>query len=367
VVRVLAILTDAFGGYGGIALYNRDVLTALCNHPAISEVVAVPRVIPGPLEAMPRKLRYEISAAENTSAFLRCLARQVLRPTGFQAVYCGHINLMPIAWLAARLMRIPVVLQIYGIDAWQPTRREAANRLVNSAHTVVAISNCTRDRFLKWSGIPSERCRLLPNAIHLENYGPGERDASVIERYGLAGKRVLLTLGRIVSKERGKGFDEVLELLPRLLSRVPEIIYVIAGDGDYRPALEQKARDLGLAERVVFTGKITEQEKPSLFRCADVYVMPSRGEGFGFVFLEAMACGIPVIGSSVDGSRDAVLDGQLGQIVDPDDSDALLAAILKALQQPRVVPKGLEYFAFDKFCSRLHTIIDDVTSYEATV
>jgi glycosyltransferase involved in cell wall biosynthesis len=201
----------------------------------------------------------------------------------------------------------------------------------------------------------------------LENYGPGERDASVIERYGLAGKRVLLTLGRIVSKERGKGFDEVLELLPRLLSRVPEIIYVIAGDGDYRPALEQKARDLGLAERVVFTGKITEQEKPSLFRCADVYVMPSRGEGFGFVFLEAMACGIPVIGSSVDGSRDAVLDGQLGQIVDPDDSDALLAAILKALQQPRVVPKGLEYFAFDKFCSRLHAIIDDVTSYEATV
>jgi glycosyltransferase involved in cell wall biosynthesis len=85
--------------------------------------------------------------------------------------------------------------------------------------------------------------------------------------------------------------------------------------------------------------------------------MPGRGEGFGFVFLEAMACGVPVVGSKLDGSREALRDGELGLLVDPDDSDALADAVLTALQQPKAVPPGLEYFSFPRFAERLGEIV----------
>jgi glycosyltransferase involved in cell wall biosynthesis len=85
--------------------------------------------------------------------------------------------------------------------------------------------------------------------------------------------------------------------------------------------------------------------------------MPGRGEGFGFVFLEAMACGVPVIASKLDGSREAVRDGELGQLVDPDDADALAEAILIALQQPKAIPTGLDYFSFPRFVERVGEIV----------
>jgi glycosyltransferase involved in cell wall biosynthesis len=97
---------------------------------------------------------------------------------------------------------------------------------------------------------------------------------------------------------------------------------MIVGDGDDRGRLEEKVKSLGLSQQVIFAGKILEHEKASHYCLADAYVMPSHGEGFGIVFLEALACGVPVIGSKVDGSREALLDGQLGRLVDanlPDD------------------------------------------------
>ncbi len=92
--------------------------------------------------------------------------------------------------------------------------------------------------------------------------------------------------------------------------------------------------------------------------------MPGRGEGFGFVFLEAMACGIPVIASELDGSREAVLDGKLGQVVNPDDPEALQRAILSALEQPKQIPEGLDYFSFPNFNKRLSRILSSFVQNE---
>jgi phosphatidylinositol alpha-1,6-mannosyltransferase len=157
-----------------------------------------------------------------------------------------------------------------------------------------------------------------------------------------------------------KGFDEVLEVLPRLDANV---VYMIAGHGSDVQRLKAKAAELGVADRTIFTGFIEEREKADLYNLADVYVMPSRGEGFGFVFLEAMACGVPVIGSCHDGGREALLGGQLGTLVDPSNLGAIRVAIVDALKHgERRVPDGLSFFAFERFSERVHAIVRRVTA-----
>jgi glycosyltransferase involved in cell wall biosynthesis len=162
-----------------------------------------------------------------------------------------------------------------------------------------------------------------------------------------------MTFGRLAANERYKGFDRLIDAVPALRARDPAIAYLIAGDGDDRARLEAKARDLGVAEHVVFAGMVDEAEKADHYRLADVYAMPSSGEGFGFVLLEAMACGIPAIGSTADGTREAMREGLLGPVIDPDDQSVLVDAVLASLSRPRAIPEGLDYFAFPAFVQRL--------------
>ncbi|MBU4448615.1 MAG: glycosyltransferase [Proteobacteria bacterium] len=170
-----------------------------------------------------------------------------------------------------------------------------------------------------------------------------------------------MTLGRLAPEEQYKGFDEIMELLPVLSKQIPHIAYLIVGDGKDRARLEAKAQALGVRDRVVFTGFIPEAEKADHYRLADAFVMPGRGEGFGFVFLEALACGIPVVGSKLDGSREALRGGALGILVDPGRPDEIQAGVLKALQQPPgVIPAGLDYFSFENFEKRCHRILRQV-------
>src|SRR6185436_2494886 len=169
--------------------------------------------------------------------------------------------------------------------AWHPARSPLANMLAKKVLWVVSISTTTARKFHAWARPVAQHLRVLPNAIHAEWYGPGEKNPALLRRYALEGKTVLMTLGRLVSAERYKGFDEVLDLMPELVKAVPGIVYLVVGDGSDRSRLEEKARNLGLADRVVFAGQIAEAEKADHYRLADAYVMASRGEGFGFVLL----------------------------------------------------------------------------------
>ena len=185
----------------------------------------------------------------------------------------------------------------------------------------------------------------------------GEKRPDLISRYALGGKRVIMTLGRMAADERAKGFDQVIELMPRLRTSCPDLVYLCAGDGDDRSRLEEKARDAGCADAVVFTGRIPEDRKPDYLRLADAFVMASHWEGFGIVVIEALACGVPVVGSTADATQEVLLYGELGPAVDPDDPDALLLAILGALASPHRVPERLSYYAFENFQARLRTAL----------
>jgi glycosyltransferase involved in cell wall biosynthesis len=182
-----------------------------------------------------------------------------------------------------------------------------------------------------------ERVRVLPNTFE-PRFAPGPKPNYLLDRYNLRGRRVLLTVSRLAASERYKGHDQVISILPRVLERFPDATYLIVGDGDDRQRLEALAVAFGVADTTKFAGHVPHDELPDYFRLADAFVMPSTGEGFGIAFLEAAASGLPVIGSNRDGSVDALADGAIGTLVDPDRQEGLLAAICNALA--REMPKG---------------------------
>jgi phosphatidyl-myo-inositol dimannoside synthase len=359
-VRILVLVTDAFGGYGGIAKFNRDLLRALCSHPQCTEVIAIPRYMPSTPEALPSRLVYVTDGLRSKLHYLKAVTQAVRGNSSLDLILCGHINLLPIACFLRLLLRTPLLLQIHGIEAWRSHRHPWTNHCTRTLDGIISVSGVTTERFLSWAGCGTKQKYLLPNAVDMGRYGPGEARKDLVNRYGLSGKKVLMTLARLASEERYKGIDEVLDLMPALLVEIPNLVYLIAGDGSDRHRLEQKASSLSIDGNVVFTGYVAEAEKADLYRLADAFVMAGSGEGFGIVFLEAMACGVPVVASSLDGSREAVRNGTLGQVVNPGDPTELKAGILESLKRPRgILPKGLEYFSYEQFEKRCHRIVNE--------
>ncbi len=275
---------------------------------------------------------------------------------------CGHVNLLPFAVPLALRHRVPLALVVYGIDVWQPPRL-ASRLLLRQVDHYVSISRLTIDKMLTWTDMPHRvPLTIVPNAVDLDRFAASTRKPQeLLNRYGLHGKRVIMTLGRFTALERYKGVREVLDVLPELITWDPKIRYLIVGDGTDMPSIRQHMWSLKLADHVVFAGRINEAEKVAHYQLADAYVMPGCGEGFGFVFLEAMACGIPVVASVLDGSREAVRFGELGQLCDPREPGAIVTAIRRALAQGRgAPPAGLDYFSLQNFTRRVHRFVNAV-------
>jgi len=355
--RILLLTTDAFGCNGGIALYNRDLISALCSMPGCSEIVAIPRLMQNTLDVdLPKKLTYITDGLHGKIKYLFALIKVLIKNSKFDLIVCGHINLLPLAYLAGALLKKPVTLFVYGIDVWQPTKSNMTNALVKKITFCVSISEITKLKFIKWVGFNQQKIIILPNAIHLNKYGKGKKNIKLIKQYGLKDKKVIMTLGRMSIDERYKGFDEIIDIVPGLINIFPNIAYLIVGEGDDRQRLERKVKSLGLEGHVIFAGFVPESNKSDHYRLADVYVMPSYGEGFGFVFLEALACGVPVIASKVDGGREAIRNGKLGSLVDPKNPEELTKEIIQLLCKPKHVPEGVDYFSYQNFERRVYRI-----------
>ena len=352
------LASDAHGGFGGIAQYNRDLIDALVSQSKVAEIVVLVRSIEDADFAVPAKVTYDHAAVRGGLAFICRTLRQALLGGRFDLVLCGHVNLTPLALLARWIAGARLLVSVHGTDVWTRPPRWLAGMSLRPADMILSVSAFTVERMRTWLRPPIPPVVVIPNAIDLDRFGPGARNPELVARYGLGGKRVIMTLGRMAANERAKGFDELIELLPQLHERCPDLIYLCAGDGDDRARLEAKARRLGCANTVVFTGRIPEDRKADYFRLADAYVHPSQMEGFGIVLLEALACGIPVVGSTADATQEALLHGELGRAVDPFDKQALTEAILEAINQPKRVPERLSHYAHDNFHERVGRALD---------
>ena len=320
---MLALVTDAFAGSGGIAQYNRDFLGALAE---ISSITVLPRHASGPpaaqesirqLPARPGRLAYSI-AALRTAIFQKV-----------DVVFCGHLFMAPLAALIARLKDAKLIVQTHGIEAWsRPTRMQRA--ALERADLVLCVSRYTRAAVLSWASIAPERVLVVPNTVR-EAFTPGDGAAQRLAWAG-EGEKILLTVARMDARERYKGHDRVIAAIPDLVAKGHDICYEIVGEGDDRSRLEMLARDAGVSERVRFLGAQDMQSLIESYRAADLFVMPSTGEGFGVSFLEAMASGTPVLGLNVAGARDALADGELGTLVPENELTAAIARLLIQLK-----------------------------------
>jgi phosphatidyl-myo-inositol dimannoside synthase len=347
-------VTDAFGGQGGIAQYNRDFLGALAEGGAVSSITVLPRHAPEPIAApaaidqipaQPGRLAYA------ATALLTAFRRRV------DVVFCGHLYMAPLAWLIARLRGAKLVVQMHGIEAW-PCPSSLQRAAAEAADLVLCVSRHTRASVVGWAAIAPERVVVVPDTV-ADRFTPGE-GRELRAALGVDGKRVLLTVGRMAPGERYKGHDRVIAAIADLVGRGHDVVYVIIGEGDDRARLEELAQQSGVAERVRFLGAVDPKQLVEAYRMADLFVMPSTGEGFGIAFLEAMASGTPALGLDAAGARDALAEGELGTVVAETE---LAVAFDRLLTRPRPDPTTLAdrvqaRFGRDAFRTRISMVFN---------
>ena len=329
--RILALVGDAYGARGGIARYNRDLFEALAL--AGAEILVLPRLGDASGLALPAGVSQRPASFNRLEFSLKSLW-VALRYRPVDVVFCGHVLMAPLAVILARLLGARYWLQAHGIDIWSD-RRDVVRRAIEAADQVTTVSRATRKRLLGWVDLAPERVRVLPNTVD-ERFVPGPPSQALRERLQLGRGPILLTVGRLAASERYKGHELIFAALPALRARFPDLVHVVAGDGDDRARLEARAAELAPDLRSVrFLGYVPDEELPELYRLADLFVMPSSDEGFGIVYLEAAACGLRVVGGAGGGSGDAIPDAKVGAIIDPADRDGLVEVVTRLLGQGR--------------------------------
>jgi phosphatidyl-myo-inositol dimannoside synthase len=245
-------------------------------------------------------------------------------------------------WLAracGRLFGLKTLIYIHGEEISTRTRYDEGGqrrrRAFAAADGIVAVSRFTQDTLIRGFGVPAAKIELVSNGVDLTRFAPRPRPLHLVDRYGLAGRPVLLTVSRLYAR---KGMDRVIESLPAVLQRFPDLAYLIVGEGSYRSTLENLVADHDLGRNVVFAGAVPDYELTDHYSLGDVFVMANREmpdgetEGFGLVFLEANACGLPVIAGRAGGSVDAVTDQVNGLVVDGDDIASIAEAITRMFE-----------------------------------
>ncbi|MEH2459388.1 glycosyltransferase [Nostoc sp.] len=329
------VFLEIFAHEGGIQSYIKDIFRAYLglSQPDKAEVFLLrdsPESL-NPFEDENLKFHYfknqspYLGRLQMAAALLKCLLQS--RP---QQVFCGHINLAVLIQTLCQPLGIPYTVLTYGKEVWEPLKNQE-RRALTSAAGIWAISRYSRDRACVANGINPKMVQMMPCAIDGDKFTPGSKQPELGKKYGLTGAKVLMTVARLWSGDIYKGVDVTIRALSQIAQVFPEVKYLVIGRGDDQPRLAQLAKDLGVSDRVVFAGFVATQELIEHYRLADAYIMPSQ-EGFGIVYLEAMACGVPVLSGDDDGSADPLQDGKLGWRVPHRSSDAVAAACKEMLQ-----------------------------------
>ncbi len=284
------------------------------------------------------------------AALLRCLARERI-----DAVCIGE--LVASAWVLGVLRLLPWVTRVVYVHGEEITtrddydvRQERRRRALLAAHHVVVVSRFTAAAVAELVGAAGRgRIRLIENGVDVSRFRPIPRHPDLVSLYGLDESFVFVSVCRLLEK---KGIDQAIRAFARVAAAFPDSRYLVVGDGPYRAALEAIAAECGVAGKVAFAGAVADEELVDHYVLGDVFVMPNRRlangdtEGFGLVFLEANACGLPVIAGSDGGSIDAVRHGVNGVLVDGHSVDAIAAAMLELRRDPalraRLREGGLE-------------------------
>ncbi len=277
------------------------------------------------------------------------------------AILSGHVVASIAALPVQRLLGVPLVQYVHADEI--RVRPRLAGSAVRAAAATIAVSRYTRDLAVD-AGADPGRVHVIPPGVELPAGPPAERSHEPI----------MLTVATFVSPR--KGHDVVIRALPSIREAVPGMQWVVIGDGPLRREVERSAAAAGVADAVSFLGRVDDAERDRWLDRARVFCMPSRlppegtgGEGFGIVYLEAGAHGLPVIGGRVAGALDAVVDGETGLLVDPVDPDAVAAAAIELLSNrslaDRLGAQGRQHaaeHAWPRIAARVETLLRETVA-----
>jgi glycosyltransferase involved in cell wall biosynthesis len=252
-------------------------------------------------------------------------------------VILTHINLIPVA----RLIQIfspktKLIVIAHGIEVWAPLLRGFKKKLLQKVDQIIAVSHHTKNRLLQENKISEDKITVINNCLdpYLPKPIDGEKDEELLVKYGLRKEdKVLMTLTRLSLSEKNKGYDRVMQAMQQLSPTYPHLKYLLMGkcDAEEKFRIEQLIKEFHLEGKVILTGFIGEEDLAAHYNLADIYIMPSEKEGFGITFIEAMYYHKPVIAGNTDGSVDALLNGQLGTLINPQSVEEMMEAIKKII------------------------------------
>jgi glycosyltransferase involved in cell wall biosynthesis len=297
-------------------------------------------------------------------------AYALIRAVSADIVILGHINLAPIGIIIKTFFPAKkVVLITHGIEVWDRLT-PVKTRLLLKADKILAVSNFTKEKIAQIHSIADQKIQLFANTLDPFFHCPKQFDkpAYLLERYKLnKHSKVMLTIARLSHSEKYKGYDKVAAALANIKEELPDIQYLLGGkwDEEEKQRMDELVIHLGIEDQVQFIGYISDKELIDHYLVSDLFIMPSKGEGFGIVFIEAMACGLAVIGGNKDGSVDALKNGELGLLVDPDDLPSIEKAILASFSVVRtekhlLQSKVIESFGFQTYLKQMNFTLQQV-------
>lgn len=325
------VFLEIFSQEGGIQSYVKDILQAYTELDVTADVFLLRDRTQSEFKA--ERLHFHYFKSKSAIVGRTKLAIALLihllkhRP---DRVFCGHVHLAPMIQALCQPLNIPYTVLTYGKEVWEPLPHRKQKALQH-ADRIWTISRYSCDRACAANGLDRNRVDLLFCAVDGTVFRPDAKDRDLIQRYQLEDCKVLMTVARLWSGDPYKGVDVTIRALPEIARIFPTVKYLVIGRGDDQPRLARLAAELGVSDRVIFAGFVATEALPKHYNLADAYVMPSQ-EGFGIVYLEAMACGVPVLSGDTDGSADPLQDGRFGWRVPHRDPAEVAIACIELLK-----------------------------------
>ncbi len=200
--------------------------------------------------------------------------------------------------------------------------------LCRKSDRLIAVSNYTAKSVTAEYGIQPDKISIIPNAVDINRFNPDIDGMEIRKKLGIAAEKVILFVGRL---DFQKGIEYLISAFSKIVKDFPEAKLIVVGDGPLKNNIRAAINEFGISGSVFLMGRTNTDDLPKIYAACDLFVVPSLMEGFGIVYLEAMACGKTCIGANIGGVEDAILDGHTGLLVPPADSDSIYRAIKKLL------------------------------------
>ena len=268
-------------------------------------------------------------------------AVKILKQQQIKNVWFGAAA--PLALMAGKLRSAGasnIVALTHGHEVWWakiPILKSLLKKIIKDVDHLGYLGDFTKGEIAKISNQPQKFLQIAPG-IDTQHFAPKIARGDLIEKYRLDGRRVIVSVGRLVHR---KGQDELVKAMPKILEQFPDAILLFVGEGPIKQMLFNSAKQLGVLPKVVFAGRVSHHDLPDYICLGEIFAMPVRSrfsglevEGLGIVYLEASACGLPVIVGNSGGAVDAVLDQKTGLLVDGTKSDQIADAICELLANP---------------------------------